>query len=371
MISKTRFQLARCALVIAAFVVVAIPAVAQDRITLRPAATVGGNVVRVADVAEVAGPAAMGEVVVVKDLGSELGAGGAGVVVDLARVRAALEKDRTINWGRLTLSGVPCRVRAAAGGAEAGERAEDSARTVSDGPTLRDHVASWLARSYGCAPEELRVSFDESQGEVLDASTSGLAVSIRSLGASDKLSLAITTYRGDVIASSVTIRVTPLIRRDVAVAARRINRGEALSTEVLTRDEQWVPPSVNAMDAGSLGGVIARSRIEAGTIIRPEHVDQPIVVKKGEIVTVDCVSGGVVVRAMARAMTSARDGEVIAFQYLESKRSFNARVNGPGRAVLVAAPDQAGDATGEGLSARTRSSSQVRGKVAQVNGEHR
>lgn len=362
--------------VVAACVLLAVPAAAQDRITLRPAASVAGNVVRVADVAEVMGPAGLGEVIVVKDVRSEMGAEGAGVVVDLARVRAALEKDRTINWGRLTLSGVPCKVRAA-GKDEAGNRenAELAPRDASTGPTLRDHVSAWLARSYGCVAEDLRVSFDETQGETLDASTNGLTVSIRSLGASDKLSLAVTTYRGDVIATSLTIRATPLIRREVAVAAKRINRGDALSAEVLTRNEQWVPPSVNAMDVESLGGVIARARIEAGTIIRPEHVEQPIVVKKGEIVTVDCVSGGVVVRAMARAMSAARDGEVIAFQYLESKRSFNARINGPGRAVLVAIPDQSVEAPAEDATARkggpAASQSQARTKVAQVGGGHR
>ncbi len=112
-----------------------------------------------------------------------------------------------------------------------------------------------------------------------------------------------------------------------------------MNADTVSRDEQWVAPSVAALDPSAIQGVVARNRIDAGTILRPEHVEQPVVMKKGEIVTVDCVSGSVVVRAMARAMSPAKDGEVIAFQYLDSKRSFNARVNGPGRAVLVAATD--------------------------------
>jgi flagella basal body P-ring formation protein FlgA len=309
---------------------------AQDRISLRPAASISGNVVRLGDVADVQGPAMLAEVVIVKDLRSELGQGGEAATIDLARVRSALEKVPTVNWGRLTLSGVPCRVKAATMEAPGStpERELDASPDEA-APTLRDQVVSWLAHAFACSPEDLRVTFDDAQSEALDASVVGLATSIRSLGSSDKLSLAMTTYRGDVITNSLTIRVAPLIRREVAVASRRIARGEPLTSDVLRTDEQWVPPSVVPIDARSLHGVIARTRIDAGTIIRHEHIDQPIVIKKGEIVTVDCVSGGIVVRAMARAMSAARDGEIIAFQYLESKRSFNARANGPGRAVIV------------------------------------
>lgn len=310
--------------------------VAQDRIILRPAASISGNVVRLGDVADVQGPEMLAEVVIVKDLRAELGRGGEVATIDLPRVRAALEKVPTVNWGRLTLSGVPCRVKTAKTESRAALPARELvAHSDESAPTLRDQVVTWLAHAFACSHDDLRVTFDEAQGEALDASVVGVATSIRSLGSSDKVSLAITTYRGDVITNSLTIRVAPLIRREVAVASRRIARGEPLTSDVLRPDEQWVPPSVVPIDARSLHGVIARSRIDAGTILRPEHVDQPIVIKKGEIVTIDCVSGGIVVRAMARAMAAARDGEIIAFQYLESKRSFNARANGPGRAVIV------------------------------------
>jgi flagella basal body P-ring formation protein FlgA len=246
---------------------------------------------------------------------------------------------------------------------------------------MREQVTAWLARSLSCAIDDLRLSFEESQAEFLDSSSVGLTVSIRSLGASDKLSLAITTYRGDVIASATTVRVSPLIRREVAVAARRINRGDAISEDAISRDEQWVPPSVVPIGMDAIQGVIARSRIEAGTVLRPEHVDQPIAVKKGEIVTVDCVAGSVVVRAMARAMATAKEGEVIAFQYLESKRTFNARVNGPGRAVLVAVPENRGEDARDGESpqqaiapaaksqTKTHPKSESNSKLARTNGD--
>ena len=328
---------------------------AQDRINLRPAASIAGNVVRLGDVADVQGPAMLAEVVIVKDLRAELGRGGEAATIDLTRVRAALEKVPTVNWGRLALSGVPCRVKAAKAESQAVVPARElDAHPGEAAPTLRDQVVTWLAHAFACSADDLRVTFDDAQGEALDASVVGVTTSIRSLGMSDRLSLAITTYRGDVITNTLTLRVAPLIRREVAVASRRIARGEPLTSDVLRTDEQWVPPSVVPIDARSLHGVIARSRIDAGTIIRPEHVDQPIVIKKGEIVTIDCVSGGVVVRAMARAMAAAREGEIIAFQYLESKRSFNARANGPGRAVVVVGGEPEAEGGGDVANARGR-----------------
>lgn len=314
---------------------------AQDRIVLKPVANVTANVVRVADIADVQGPPALGDVIVVKDLRAEVAPANSPLTIDLPRVRAALEKSPAINWGRLTLSGVPCKVRPAPSLLSDEPCADANApdHATNDAPTIRDQVASWLARSFACQAADLRLSFDDAQRDILNASTQGLTVSIRSLGASDKLSLAVTTYRGDLIANTATLRVTPLIRRDVATAARRISRGEAITADALSHDEQWLPPSVAPIQSSDIQGVIARVRIDPGTIIRPEHIDQPLVIKKGEIITVDCLSGGVVVRAMARAMTPGKDGDIIPFQYLESKRPFNARVNGPGRAVLVAATE--------------------------------
>lgn len=356
-------QLVRTALVVWAFLAPWSSARAQDRVTLRPVANVAGNVVRVGDIADVQGPPALGDAVVIPDLRAEASAKPDGVTIDLMKVRAALEKVAGVNWGRLTLSGVPCRVRASSAVVEDERPNSAPPREPSDGTTMREQVTAWVARSLGIDAADLRLTFDDANADFLDSSSRGQTLMMRSLGASDKLSISVTAYRGDVIATSTTIRVTPLIRREVATAARRISRGDAIASGALAHDVQWLPPSVTPILPEALEGVIARSTIDAGAVIRAEHIEQPVVVKKGEIVTVDCVSGGVVVRAMARAMAQAKDGEVIAFQYLESKRSFNARVNGPGRAVLVvdsgAVPMQSAT---KGKTARTTDKKNIKGQ---------
>jgi flagella basal body P-ring formation protein FlgA len=58
------------------------------------------------------------------------------------------------------------------------------------------------------------------------------------------------------------------------------------------------------------------------------------VVRRGELVTVHCVSGGIVVKAKARARAEARQDEVIELQMDGSKKTFRARIVGPGRAVV-------------------------------------
>jgi flagella basal body P-ring formation protein FlgA len=122
----------------------------------------------------------------------------------------------------------------------------------------------------------------------------------------------------------------------VCTATNPKRKGETLAREDLSTDTQWMPLSSAAATAEQLAGAVLRNRLNPGQAISADDVAPPVVVSKGDQVTVHCISGSVVVTTRARAVTSGHDGEVIEFEALDSKRRFTARMNGKGQAVVAA-----------------------------------
>lgn len=304
-------------------------AVAGDSITLRPAATVAPGAVTLGDVAELEGEA------------KALATVGLGVVGETAKrvtvedVRAALAREASVNWGRVSLSGGTCTVRAAVAAAPVSGA---TAAEVSDGPrpgTVRFAVASRIAELLAADESDLRLTFDPQQSALLEASTVGRVTAIQPVGMSDRMALSVRLYDGDRLALSGSVRVDVKIRRSVATATANLTRGQSLNSAGVAIQERWIGPTLTPADTTKLSGRQAKTTIPAGNIILASHVESPVAIKKGDKVSVDCISGGLVVRVTARAIESGREGQEIRFVVADSKETFKARVQGPGRAITT------------------------------------
>jgi flagella basal body P-ring formation protein FlgA len=184
-------------------------------------------------------------------------------------------------------------------------------------------------------PADLQLTFSPEDRDFLSQSTAGRTVEVRATAMSDKLPLAVTVYEGERIVASRTIRVGVQVRRLVVIATCEKRRGETIAREDLAAETQWVALTASPATIDQLAGAVVRTRIPMGQAIQTGDVSPPIIVNKGDQVTVHCVSGSVVLTTRARAMAQARDGESIEFQALDSKRRFTARMNGKGRAVVA------------------------------------
>lgn len=78
---------------------------------------------------------------------------------------------------------------------------------------------------------------------------------------------------------------------------------------------------------------IARVGIRPGEIIRDSHTEQPLVIRKGDLVDIHCISGSIHMKIVARALEPAKEGQTVRFQATDSKRTLSARADGPRRAV--------------------------------------
>lgn len=315
-------------------------ALGQGSIQLRPAVVSDGQgPVRLSDVATLSGPDAesLGDTVLIESLAAKLSGERSSCAIGIEDVRAALKARPGVRWSALTLRGGTCTIRRPKAAAPAAAPVEPTpevpAAPAADG-TIRGLVADKIADLLGVGGEDLKLTFDPSDGALLDAAAAG-TVEIVATGMSDRMPLAVTVYDGPRVRATKSIRVGVLVRRPVVIAVNAKRRAEEIGAEDIRTEERWVGPTVRAAD--QVVGAVARSRIAPGELITIGDIEQPVAVKKGERVEVHCVSGRVIVKTKARAMMSGREGDVLQFESLDgSKRTFAARVDGRGRAVTTA-----------------------------------
>jgi flagella basal body P-ring formation protein FlgA len=135
------------------------------------------------------------------------------------------------------------------------------------------------------------------------------------------------------------------------VTVRPVARGGVITAADV--ELQMVEPSAKA--SGSRGivdsveriiGREARQAIQVGEVVFADQVKAPLLVKRGDLVTVASQGGGIRVSTSAKALQDGASGELIQVESLNSKERFDARVVGLRQATIftpsrVALPQQA------------------------------
>jgi flagella basal body P-ring formation protein FlgA len=139
----------------------------------------------------------------------------------------------------------------------------------------------------------------------------------------------------------------------VAVAIRSIAGGAVITAaDVELQEVASVPSSTSRrspiVSLEKLIGMEARSSIQSGQIIWTDQIQAPLLVKRGETITVVSQGGGIRVRTTARARQDGAQGELVQVETLETRERYDARVTGPREAAVFSAVrpslPEAGDA---------------------------
>jgi flagella basal body P-ring formation protein FlgA len=80
----------------------------------------------------------------------------------------------------------------------------------------------------------------------------------------------------------------------------------------------------------------ARQAIQVGSVIFTDQVQSPVLVKRGEVITVTSQGGGIRVRTSARARQDGAKGNLVQVESLDTKERYDARVVGPHEAAVFA-----------------------------------
>lgn len=123
---------------------------------------------------------------------------------------------------------------------------------------------------------------------------------------------------------------------DVPVLARALDRGAVIAAA----DIDWVRLPADRVRPGvltseeSLIGRAARRPLRAGQPLSSIDVEAPVLIARGETVTLVYRAGALILSAQARALENAAEGEVTRFVNLTSNRTIEAIAESPGRAVV-------------------------------------
>jgi flagella basal body P-ring formation protein FlgA len=142
--------------------------------------------------------------------------------------------------------------------------------------------------------------------------------------------------RDNAVAKPVTFKADVERVAKAVVATRQLSPGEVIGPSDVELSE--VNPSLlnvaviqDVNDA--LGQEVKRS-VPAGQLVQSSNLRRPVLVKKGELITVYSLAAGVQVKARAKALADGSLGEVIVLQGSETKRQFQARVTAPQEAMV-------------------------------------
>lgn len=271
-------------------------------------------------------------------------AGRAWVIVTVADVKRALEASNA-RMSALTLGGSGCTVRFGAPPKPATEKADAAPAAhqpepvdLAGPPTVRKHAAESLAALIGVEPTDLRLLFDSSDADFLDQPRFGVRVIVQpeTSPGSGRAVLACRILDGDRLLESRAIRADAEARRRAVVVQQLVKRKDEVLASALAEQEMWLPASSGRPIASidEIKGALARTRLEPGAVLRAEHLETPVIVRRNELVSIHALRGGFEVQTRARARADARRGEIIAFRPEGSKKEFTARVEGPGLAVI-------------------------------------
>lgn len=309
---------------------------AQDSIRVRESVErASPGPITLADVAEISGDDAgkLGGIVVLSNAGTGES------TISVETIRGLLESRGDVNWGRLELRGGSCRVWV--GRPEAAKPKAPAARAgkeplpIPDGPIVRRLIEDRIIAAIRVPAADVKLTFEDRDAELLNTSTLGRASEITLVGSSPEQPISVTLYEGDKIAASGTVRVGVRVRRMAAVLSDDLKRGEEISAAKVTGEERWLPHTVDCVSVEDAIGRVAKAALPQGKVLEASDVQAPLVVKKGELVRVHCVNGSFVLKTTARAMGDGRLGELVTLQPVGSARTFQARMDAPGIAVLA------------------------------------
>ena len=121
---------------------------------------------------------------------------------------------------------------------------------------------------------------------------------------------------------------------EIPVLAIPVAMGQEITSEMITwvthRSDRVRPDAV--LDPNNIVGFEARRALRASEPLRNFDLTRPLMVTRGELVTLIFESPGIQLSVSARATQNASLGDVARFVNLQSNRTVEAVVDGPGRA---------------------------------------
>ena len=328
----------------------------SQSIRLHDQASVKSDQVRLRDVAELKGTntQTLSEIVV-----ATLGPNEQNTTVTLTRVRDQLSQ-HGVNWGKLSLRGyAQCNVTRLTNDSRLADDTGDVAtfqaapaplianpmEEISLGSTitLRERLIEFIAKFAETDPTELRITFADHDDPALSQSTwhdryEFEPISSTALG---RVPIVVRRFRDDHLVDSTRIMVDVAKRYMAAVATRSIGRGQMFTPgDVEIREVYLDGAATPVADLAQVIGETAGAIVRAGTVLYDDDLRSPLVARRGQLMTVRCISGGLVVKTVGRAKEDGSRGQIIQVRNERTREYYAVRLTGTQQGIAILDHDQ-------------------------------
>lgn len=125
--------------------------------------------------------------------------------------------------------------------------------------------------------------------------------------------------------------------RPVLVTKRDLQRGDTIAAEdIELRERNVLASTAPALTrADEVIGQQVKRPLAAGSLLQAPALEQPVLVRRGDRISVDSAPGTVSVRISGEALGTARRGERVRVKNLQSGRIIDAVVTGNGSAQAI------------------------------------
>jgi flagella basal body P-ring formation protein FlgA len=134
--------------------------------------------------------------------------------------------------------------------------------------------------------------------------------------------------RGSGFSRSLFVRTVVEVQQPQLVVKHPVSANTPISKD----DFEWKVAPLRGVTAVAslekLQGVVAARDLQPGQVLATDMLYSPLLVRKGESVTVNATSGGITIAATMRAKADARFGDTIPVEHLSGPGSASARVIG-------------------------------------------
>ncbi len=310
------------------------------QIAVRQTAAVGVGPITLGDIARIRGDDAGGLAALVIREGGDRDAS----AVTLEDVRAALQ-EAGVNPAAVTLTGyVACELvrqeepadaplAAVAHTASANPTGHAIAAVPVDPvvvqPTLPDQIRAALAAAAGVEPAALIVDWtqrDEAtlMGPDMNHMEQAIELVQERLNARPRVLLRPTR---DATAAPIELRPTLRQRARAAVLTRAVRRGDLIPADSIELAEVVVPIDARPLSrAEDLVGQRAARALGVGEPVERRDLEVPLLIRRGELITVEATAGSLIIRTVARAMSDGGDGEVVRLRNEGTREEYTATV---------------------------------------------
>jgi len=253
-------------------------------------------------------------------------------------LRALIEGEPAINGGSVVIEGGGVSVRRLDSPLVQEQRTAAKVELESSepsGPVLRGNIERWVRDRYKIGSDLVRMTFRSQDEGFIAQETEGRLVEIREISKRGRTAIRVVLFEGFEIVDERAVVFEVEIFRAVLVAGERINRGTILDDSHFMAERRWVSPEEQAAGAHEAIGMAISKTINPGQLLQRQHIELPLVIRRGDIVSAKSIAGSVVVTVRGRAKSSARKGEIVEIESMNGETSFNARAISKGRALII------------------------------------